>query len=146
VYGHYQIQADFTLVKTFHRDTYGTPGAANLFATVPDKNDNPKQVELFMAQPMQGSTEIVDQYNQDTGTIRMYGGNLTYSGGDADLDWGTLFDWYWVSSDTGGAVYAELLDTFPAAGDRTFVAVGRIGQVAIGWLDDSATDLKYTEL
>lgn len=96
-------------------------------------------VDMRFVGPMKNTTEVIDE-NQDTTALYFYGGSLVYDGLFAHQNWGSLFDFYWVSRATGGA-HAANLDSFPAAGNRTFVCVG---DVVWGWLDDSTTDLSYT--
>ena len=111
-------------------------------AVVQDHGSNPLQVAMRMTGPMISTTEGVDWIADGIPNPALWAGNLTYDGRDADFDWGTLFDWYWVSRNVAGAHMADL-DTAPFAGNRTFVCVG---DCVWGWLDDSATDLKYQNI
>lgn len=91
--------------------------------------------------PIFSTVEVVDLQEDDRPNpmlypIRVWGGEY----GNAELNWGSLFDWYWCSRNVAGKHLLDL-DTIPVGGDRTFVCVG---DNVIGWLDDSATDLSYT--
>jgi hypothetical protein len=110
----------------------------NLHATVSGYDNTPLQVDFRLLGPMWSSNEVVN-YDEEQG-IRFYGGGLQQDSTSAFDTWGTLYDCYWVSRSTGGTYYADDLDTFPAAGNRTFVCVG---DLVYGWLNDSSTDLKY---
>ena len=92
-----------------------------------------------MGAPIFDSTNVPD-FSVDTGPIRQHRGDLFSElfVGRGDRQWGSLFDWYWVSS--GGVVSADPLDTFPAAGDRTFVV---LGAMCVGFLDDNVSDLIF---
>lgn len=108
-------------------------------ALLTDWSDNYFEAHLHMMAPMVDNTEANLNHKQVTGPVKFFAGSLAYDGADAPFDLGTLFDWYWVSRNVSGN-YAADLDTFPAAGNRTFVC---LGDMVIGWLNDSTTDLKY---
>lgn len=107
-------------------------------ASVQDFGPSDLTVALRITGSMFSSTEVAQM--EDDESIKFFVGGLHYDGVGADRAWGTLFDWYWVSRNTSG-FHAVDLDTFPLAGNRTFVCVGAL---VWGWLDDSATDLSYT--
>jgi hypothetical protein len=115
----------------------------NFIAVVKDHDNADLQIAMRMMGPMVSSTEVVD-WIQD-GPIpnpTVFAGHLTYDGKDADYDWGTLFDWYWVNRNVGG-VHMLDLDTAPLAGNRTLVCVG---DCVWGWLDDSESNLLYKNI
>lgn len=94
-----------------------------------------------------GTARVLQPYIQNTIeaiTETQYGGEVFFFSGELWQEFGdiqnlgTLFDWYW---NTKGSSGAEPEDSFPAAGDRTFVC---LGDFSIGWLDDSATDVAFT--
>ena len=107
-------------------------------ARVLDYNSNPLNVALRIDGPMYTTIEAPQEI--ENSGVKFWGGGLHHNGADAESPWGTLYDWYWVSRNVSG-FHAADLDSFPLAGDRTFVCVGAM---VWGWLDDSATDLSYT--
>ena len=126
-------------VTPFRRDDWQEKTTApDILATVSGYGDVLQQVTFRMTGPMYSTNEVIE--TEEEQGIRFYGGGLIQDTTSAGRAWGTLYDWYWVSRDTGGTYYADDLDTFPAAGDRTFVCVG---DFVYGWLNDSTTDLKY---
>jgi len=108
-------------------------------AVIEDRDSNDLFASLRITGPSVNNTEVVN-YDEVNG-CRFYGGTLVYDNIVADYGWGSLFDWYWNSAQ--GAEGASVKDSFPAAGDRRFVC---LGDMAIGWLDDSATDLGIAEV
>jgi hypothetical protein len=114
-----------------------------LLATVSGYDNNPTQQSFRFSGPMWGTNEVITL--DEDHSIRFYAGELTQSASvyATQTVWGTLYDCYWVSRGTGGTYYADDLDTFPAAGNRTFVCVG---DLVYGWLNDSTTDLKYENI
>jgi hypothetical protein len=104
-------------------------------ATIVNLASSDIDVGLRMTGPQRSTGEVIDEIQQ---SIHFWGGGLSYDGVDAQGDWGTLYDWYWVNRNVGG-VHAIDGDSFPVGGDRTFVCPG---DCVIGWLDDAATDLE----
>jgi hypothetical protein len=70
---------------------------------------------LRMTGPQRSTAEVIDEIQQ---SIYLWGGGLFYDGVDAQNDWGTLFDWYWVNRNIGGA-HALYGDSFPSQVDGT---------------------------
>ena len=90
--------------------------------------------------PMYTTNEVIE--TPETGSSpRLYGGTLVNRVFPDVGPLGGLYDWYWCSRNLTGQHLLDL-DTLPLAGDRTFVCVG---DCVWGWLDDSATDLSFTQ-
>jgi len=90
--------------------------------------------------PVYTTNEVIEL--QETGSSpRLYGGTLVSRVVSDVGPLGGLYDWYWCSRNITGQHLLDL-DTLPLAGNRTFVCVG---DCVWGWLDDSATDLSFTQ-
>lgn len=112
--------------------------AESFSSVIRDRDSALHNASLRFSGPMRSTAEVIDEPQVNGGPF-FYGGDLIHDSHNGDALWGSLFDWYWVSRDPTGQHGADL-DTFPAAGDRSFVCVG---DVVWGWLDDSSTDLAY---
>lgn len=126
----------------FRRDHWQEKSTSpNFYATVSGYDGNYLQTDFRLTGPMYSSSEVIS--TDEDNVIHFYGGGFVQDSYSAFSQWGTLYDCYWVSRATGGTYYADDLDTFPAAGNRTFVCVG---DIVYGWLNDSTTDLKYENI
>lgn len=115
-------------------------------AIVTDLDSNPLEVAMRMTGPQRSTGEVIDEIKQ---SIHFWGGGLSYDGVDAQVDWGTLFDWYWVNRNTGGSHAADG-DSFPAQVDGTPQNAAFFPQDAVGPTSSlelagaAATNLRFT--
>lgn len=139
VYGHNYQNAN----TVFRREEWQSTTTGGWGVTVSGVygNNNKEQLPAVFFSPKFVALEALDAQEDDQ--VRFFYGELISVAQTAALKpLGTLHDWYWVSRNTGG-FHAVNLDTFPAAGNRTYVCMG---DCVYGWLNDSSTELKYEDV
>jgi hypothetical protein len=79
-------------------------------ARVPDLDSNQIAFSMRLTGPLRHTGEVINEISQ---SIHFFGGGLLGDDLNAKVDWGTLFDFYWVNRHVDGA-HALYGDSFPA--------------------------------